>query len=68
MRNKEKKQQKGRKVPRFYRGKTEKKNIPRDTQINASVNAQETHDQEARSPCGVNTEMEMQGEKRFPVS
>lgn len=48
--------------------KKKRKKIRRDTQINASVNAQETHDQEARSPCGVNTEMEMQGEKRFPVS
>lgn len=43
-----------------------RKNTPRDTQINASVNAQETHDQEARSPCGVNTEMENQGEKKIP--
>lgn len=48
--------------------KKKRKKTPRDTQINASVNAQETHDQEARSPCGVNTEMEIQGEKGFPVS
>lgn len=46
-----------------------KKMTPRDTQINANVNAQETHNRRARSPCSVNREMGMEKKKkkkRFP--
>lgn len=61
----------------FYHGKEGKekenpkqkntpKTAPRDTQINTSVNAQETQDRRARSPCGVNREMSVAGEKKFP--